>query len=125
MTNHADRVRVLVEVLAAIALVATVASATSSSAATARPPAVGRQAKDFTLTELGGGAVELSQVTKAGPVVLVVLRGYPGYQCPICTRQFGRLGHVSTMSRCSERTRSACRDEVGDCSGANPLLQRR
>ena len=23
--------------------------------------------------------------------MLVVLRGYPGYQCPICTKQFGEL----------------------------------
>jgi peroxiredoxin len=28
---------------------------------------------------------------KKGSVVLVVLRGYPGYQCPICTAQVGRL----------------------------------
>ncbi len=31
--------------------------------------------------------VQLSEVTTKGPVVLVVLRGYPGYQCPYCSRQ--------------------------------------
>lgn len=26
-------------------------------------------------------------MAESGPVVLVVLRGYPGYQCPLCTKQ--------------------------------------
>jgi peroxiredoxin len=51
-------------------------------------PKVGDEAKDFELTSIGGEKVMLSKVTEGGPVVLVVLRGYPGYQCPICTRQF-------------------------------------
>src|SRR5207248_883520 len=29
----------------------------------------------------------LSEAISQGPVVLVVLRGYPGYQCPFCNRQ--------------------------------------
>jgi thioredoxin-dependent peroxiredoxin len=29
----------------------------------------------------------LSETVSNGPVVLVVLRGYPGYQCPYCNRQ--------------------------------------
>jgi peroxiredoxin len=33
--------------------------------------------------------VELAKLTKNGSVVLVVLRGYPGYQCPICNQQVG------------------------------------
>ena len=32
-------------------------------------------------------AVRLSDLTAKGKVVLVVLRGWPGYQCPICDRQ--------------------------------------
>ena len=56
-------------------------------AAPAGPPAVGEVAADFTLDNMGGKPVKLSDVAKGGPVVLVVLRGYPGYQCPICTRQ--------------------------------------
>jgi peroxiredoxin len=35
--------------------------------------------------------VELSKELSERPVVLVVLRGWPGYQCPICTRQVGEL----------------------------------
>ena len=54
-------------------------------------PAVGDTAKDFELTDLAGAKVKLSKLTDSGPVVLVVLRGYPGYQCPLCTRQFTEL----------------------------------
>ncbi len=57
-------------------------------------PKVGDEAKDFDLLALGGDrgdTVKLSALTAKGPVVLVVLRGYPGYQCPLCTRQFGEF----------------------------------
>ena len=50
-------------------------------------PAVGDEAKDFELTALSGERVKLSDVAKQGPVALVVLRGFPGYQCPLCSRQ--------------------------------------
>lgn len=52
-------------------------------------PKVGDTARDFTLQGLDGVAVRLSEQLARGSVVLVVLRGYPGYQCPFCTRQFG------------------------------------
>lgn len=51
------------------------------------PPAVDAKAPDFSLRSLDGKVVELAEVRKEGPVVLVVLRGFPGYQCPLCTRQ--------------------------------------
>ena len=54
-------------------------------------PGIGQEAKDFDLEALGGGRAKLAELTKTGPVVLVVLRGYPGYQCPICSRQFGEF----------------------------------
>jgi peroxiredoxin len=54
-------------------------------------PKVGGEAKDFELLALGGAGVKLSKLTESGPVVLVVLRGYPGYQCPICTKQFAEF----------------------------------
>lgn len=50
-------------------------------------PAVGTSAPDFTLRTLTGEGVTLSALTAKAPVVLVVLRGWPGYQCPVCTRQ--------------------------------------
>ena len=59
-----------------------------------KPPGVGDHAKDFELQSLGGKTEKLSKLTDAGPVVLVVLRGWPGYQCPLGTRQVrDRPGH--------------------------------
>jgi peroxiredoxin len=40
---------------------------------------------------MDGKTVRVSELTKQGQVVLVVLRGWVGYQCPICTRQVGDL----------------------------------
>ncbi|MEX2174095.1 MAG: peroxiredoxin family protein [Pirellulaceae bacterium] len=57
----------------------------------AKPPAVGDAAADFTLHSLSGEKVQLSELTRQGPVVLVVLRGFPGYQCPACTAQVGEF----------------------------------
>jgi len=48
---------------------------------------VGDTAKDVTFQPLAGKKVKLSALSKQGPVVLVVLRGFPGYQCPACMRQ--------------------------------------
>lgn len=55
--------------------------------ALAAPPTVGEKAPDFNLLTPQGKGVHLSEVMSHGPVVLVVLRGYPGYQCPYCNRQ--------------------------------------
>jgi len=57
------------------------------AAGAAGPPAVGGKAPDFELTNLEGKPVRLSEVTTKESVVLIVLRGYPGYQCPFCSRQ--------------------------------------
>jgi peroxiredoxin len=53
----------------------------------AETPRVGGTAPDFALTSLDGAAVRLAGITEKGNVVLVVLRGWPGYQCPLCDRQ--------------------------------------
>lgn len=50
-------------------------------------PAVGEPAPEFALATLDGRQVALRGARAGGPVVLVVLRGFPGYQCPLCTRQ--------------------------------------
>lgn len=55
----------------------------------AAPPAVGDKARDFTVNRLDGTPIRLSALTKEGPVVMLMLRGWVGYQCPICTRQVG------------------------------------
>ncbi len=52
---------------------------------------VGSKAQNFTLKTVNGDNIQLSELYKKQPVVLVVLRGWPGYQCPICTRQVGSL----------------------------------
>lgn len=53
----------------------------------AEAPAPGDSAPGFQLQSLDGRPVELAQLTRESPVVLVVLRGFPGYQCPACSRQ--------------------------------------
>lgn len=51
------------------------------------PPAAGQTATDFTLNALDGSPTQLSALLTKGPVALIVLRGFPGYQCPLCNRQ--------------------------------------
>jgi peroxiredoxin len=55
--------------------------------ALAAQPAVGQKAPDFTLSTPEGVAIHFSDLTGQGDVVLVLLRGYPGYQCPYCQKQ--------------------------------------
>ena len=43
-------------------------------------PKTGQKAPDFSLTALDGTTVRLSTEVARGPVVLVVLRGWPGYE---------------------------------------------
>lgn len=65
-----------------------VALATGVTRLNATPtPQVGATAPDFTLRTLDDRPVSLGSLVRKGPVVLVVLRGWPGYQCPICTKQ--------------------------------------
>ena len=53
----------------------------------AQTPDVGQTAPDFTLSTPDGHAKSLNEYTKHGTVGLVVLRGFPGYQCPYCVKQ--------------------------------------
>ena len=53
----------------------------------AQTPDIGQTAPQFSLSTPDGKQLSLSEFTRNGPVVLVVLRGYPGYQCPYCVRQ--------------------------------------
>ena len=50
-------------------------------------PKSGDKAPDFALKTLDDQTVRLSELTAKSKVVLIVLRGWPGYQCPICDRQ--------------------------------------
>lgn len=49
----------------------------------------GDTAPDFTLKTLDGKEIKLSKLVEDRTVALIMLRGFPGYQCPICTRQVG------------------------------------
>ena len=53
------------------------------------PPKVGDRPVLFAVDSVKGPKIDLSKSMKKGPVVLVILRGYPGYQCPLCTQQVG------------------------------------
>lgn len=59
----------------------------ASVLAFAETPAIGARAPDFTLSTPTGRVVRMSRVRRGHDLVLVVLRGYPGYQCPYCVRQ--------------------------------------
>jgi peroxiredoxin len=54
----------------------------------AATPGVADHAPDFTLLTPGGASLQLSSLAARSRVVLIVLRGYPGYQCPYSLQQF-------------------------------------
>jgi peroxiredoxin Q/BCP len=97
--NHSVSTRVgrrlTLRVAGVLALIVGVAAL--SAMARAAVPKTGEKAPNFELKALDDTSVKLSSLLKKGPVVLVVLRGYPGYQCPICTVQVGALMKSSTQ----------------------------
>ncbi len=89
--------------------------------AAAQTPAVGAKAPDFTLQTPTGNAVDLAKERAKGTTVLVLLRGFPGYQCPYCVKQVHDFVEHSAdfaakksqrrprLSRSAGRSRSACK----------------
>jgi peroxiredoxin len=72
--------------------------ATAQAPTSAQPPAVGDAVRDFTLNRIDGKPISLSALAKAGPVVMIMLRGWVGYQCPICSRQMtGFMGQAQAF----------------------------
>lgn len=59
----------------------------ASAGASAQTPEVGGKAPDFSLSTPTGHPVRLSELTNKSTVVVVMLRGFPGYQCPYCEKQ--------------------------------------
>jgi peroxiredoxin len=59
----------------------------SAVAGYSQTPAVGAKAPDFTLSTPLGKSVQLSKDQHGNALVLIVLRGFPGYQCPYCQKQ--------------------------------------
>lgn len=66
-------------------------AASEDAAGGSKVPAVGAMAPELALNDLQGQPRSISELTAKSKVVLVVLRGYPGYQCPICSIQVGGL----------------------------------
>jgi peroxiredoxin len=80
---------IVAALFAATATVTAAEPATRPAATQPHIPAVAERAPDFELWALDDKPVRLAELTKSGPVVLVVLRGWVGYQCPVCTKQVG------------------------------------
>jgi peroxiredoxin Q/BCP len=53
----------------------------------AQTPATGSKAPDFRLDTPTGDSISLAKEPVKGTLVLVLLRGFPGYQCPYCVKQ--------------------------------------
>jgi thioredoxin-dependent peroxiredoxin len=68
-------------------VLAVICALSMGAPAFAETPAVGSRAPDFTLSTPTGGSVRMSKVQRGHDLVLVILRGFPGYQCPYCVQQ--------------------------------------
>ena len=69
-----------------------------------KAPKLGEQAPPFSLKDLDGRGVTLAGEVAHGPLVLVLLRGWPGYQCPFCTAQFADfLSHARELAAAGAR----------------------
>jgi peroxiredoxin Q/BCP len=53
-----------------------------------KAPKLGEKAPAFALAAIDGRHVTLARELERGPLVLVLLRGWPSYQSPLCARQF-------------------------------------
>ncbi len=50
-------------------------------------PKEGTLLEDFSGVTMNGGSFQLSKAVEKGSVVIVMLRGFPGKQCPVCSTQ--------------------------------------
>lgn len=66
---------------------------------------VGDEAPSFSLPMVGSDDyLSLKEANEEGPVVVIFLRGYPGYQCPLCSQQVGALANrASTLAKLTKR----------------------
>lgn len=87
--------RLLIQTLSILLIACgSLATTLAWAAENGQPLEVGDKAPDFELPVQGQDAyLSLSDLIADGPVVVIVLRGFPGYQCPICTRQVGSLAN--------------------------------
>ena len=85
LSNPAHVLRLHSSIFLRLILVGWVALAAAT--AMAETPGTGSEAPDFSLPTPTGASVSLANETAKGTTVLVMLRGYPGYQCPYCVMQ--------------------------------------
>lgn len=78
-------------------------------------PEVGEVAPDFSLKTIDGESVQLSKILENGPAVVVLLRGYPGYQCPLCSRQVAGL--ISVKKSFADKRTTVVMVYPGEASG--------
>ncbi len=50
-------------------------------------PKEGDQMPEITGTTMNGADFQLSKLIEKGTVVMIMLRGFPSYQCPVCSTQ--------------------------------------
>ena len=92
---------------------------TAENIALAQTPGKGDAAPEFRLPIIGkSGFLSLKEANESGPVVVVVLRGYPGYQCPLCSDQ------VSTFANRAEALASLTDHVILVYPGAASLLEK-
>lgn len=91
-------VKPLIAVLASLVLSVTCGAQQTTDKI--QPLPVGEKAINFELPVIGQDEyIELQQEYRKGPVVVVVLRGYPGYQCQLCSQQVSSLiNRAKTMA---------------------------
>ncbi|EMI15452.1 bacterioferritin comigratory protein (Bcp) [Rhodopirellula maiorica SM1] len=79
---------------ACLMFLAAISSNVSADDGPSQPLANGAKAVNFELPVVGSkNFIELQEEYKKGPVVVIVLRGYPGYQCPLCSKQVNSLAN--------------------------------
>jgi thioredoxin-dependent peroxiredoxin len=87
MFRRFDRLAGVQPNLTRLLVLAAVCVAFFGAPAFAQTPAVGVKAPDFMLSTPTGKTVRMSKEEERHDLVLVVLRGFPGYQCPYCVKQ--------------------------------------
>lgn len=89
--NRAIRFSRMVQLSAPAILMAVAAAMAEGAGGIAKVPGIGEKLPDFTLNTLDKKSVNLKKLEEDGKLVVVMLRGWPGYQCPICTQQVADL----------------------------------
>lgn len=95
-------IRIIFSLFATVALLIAFPDATGY----AETPKIGEQVEDFSLPVVGSEDEELSlrEMYHEGPTVVVVLRGFPGYQCPLCSKQVNSLANrAETLGKLAHR----------------------